>query len=64
MVLAFALGRALPIALGAGAVGGLDRLRPLARHQRAFDILGGVALIVMGLYMLNAYFFVVPSLAG
>ena len=64
LLLAFALGRAVPIALGAGAIGWLERLRPLARYQRAFDVVGGVALIVMGLYMLNAYFFFVPALAG
>lgn len=28
------------------------------------EILGGVTLILSGLYMLNAYFFVVPVLAG
>ena len=61
---AFALGRAVPIAVGAGAVGWLEQLRPLMRLQRAFDIVGGVALVSMGLYMLNAYFFVMPALAG
>ena len=64
LLLAFALGRAVPIAMGAGAVGALEKLRPLARYQRAFDIAGGVALVVMGLYMLNAYFFFVPELAA
>ena len=63
LLLAFALGRAVPIAIGAGAMGWLEKLRPLARYQRVFDILGGATLVVMGLYMLNAYFFVVPSLA-
>ncbi len=64
LLLAFALGRAVPIALGAGAIGWLEQLRSLSRYQRAFDIVGGVTLILMGLYMLNAYFFVVPALAG
>ncbi|ODV13047.1 MAG: cytochrome C biogenesis protein [Rubrivivax sp. SCN 70-15] len=63
LLLVFALGRAIPIALGAGAIGWLERLRTLSRYQHAFDIVGGVTLILMGLYMLNAYFFVVPSLA-
>lgn len=44
-------------------MGWLERLHPLARYQRAFDIAGGVAMIRMGLYMLTAYFFVVPALA-
>ena len=60
LLLAFALGRSVPIALGAAAMGWLERLRPL-RCQRVFDISGGVVL--MGLYMLNAYFVVVPTLA-
>ena len=64
LLLAFALGRAVPIAMGAGAMGVLEKLRPLARYQRAFDIGGGVALVLMGLYMLNAYFFFVPALAA
>ena len=64
LLLAFALGRAVPVAMGAGAMGWLERLRPLARYQRAFDVAGGVAMILTGLYMLNAYFFVLPQLAG
>jgi cytochrome c-type biogenesis protein len=64
LLLAFGLGRAVPIAIGAGAMGWLERLRPLSHYQRVFDIAGGVTLILMGLYMLNAYFFVVPALAG
>ena len=64
LLLTFALGRAVPIALGAGAMGWLEQLRPLARYQHAFDIVGGLALVLMGLYMLNAYFFFVPALAG
>lgn len=62
LLLAFALGRAVPIALGAGAMGWLEQ--PLARYQHGFDIVGGVALVLTGLYMLNAYFFFVPALAG
>jgi hypothetical protein len=34
------------------------------RSQRAFDIIGGGVLVLMGLYMLNAYFFVIPKLVG
>ncbi|WP_338496804.1 cytochrome c biogenesis CcdA family protein [Delftia tsuruhatensis] len=63
LLLAFALGRAVPIAIGASAMGWLEKLRPLARYQRAFDIVGGIALVLMGLYMLNAQFFWIPELA-
>jgi cytochrome c-type biogenesis protein len=64
LLLAFALGRSVPIALGAGAVGWLESLKPLARYQHAFEIAGSAVLIATGLYMLNAFFIVVPALAG
>lgn len=64
LLLAFALGRSIPIALGAWTIGWLENLQPLARYQRAFDIVGGIVLISVGLYMLNAFFFLIPALAG
>jgi cytochrome c-type biogenesis protein len=64
LLLASAIGRAIPIMLGAVAVGWLENLHVLSRSQRAFDIGGGIVLMVMGLYMLNAYFFWVPELAA
>lgn len=60
---AFALGRAVPILLGALAVGWLESLSVLEKYQKAFEIAGGVLLMLSGLYMLNAYFIIVPSLA-
>ena len=63
LLLAFAIGRAVPILLGGWAVGALEAMKPLARYQRAFEILGGVVLMLMGLYMLNAFFLVIPELA-
>jgi cytochrome c-type biogenesis protein len=64
LLLAFALGRAVPVALGSFAVGWLEGLRGLASYRRAFEILGGVTLVAAGLYMLNAYFFWIPELAA
>ena len=64
LLFAFAIGRAVPVILGAWAMGALESLTPLSRSQKLFEILGGVTLILSGLYMLNAYFFVVPALAG
>ena len=64
ILLAFALGRAVPIGLGAWGMGWLETLKPLAPFQRAFDVVGGVLLVLAGLYMLNAYFFFIPELAG
>lgn len=65
LLLAFALGRAIPIPiiLGAVAVGWLQSLRGLAHYQKAFEVIGALLLIMAGLYMLNAYFLVIPSLA-
>lgn len=64
LLLAFALGRAIPIILGAAAMGWLEGLSILQRYQKAFEMAGAVVLVIAGLYMLNAYFFVIPSLAA
>jgi cytochrome c-type biogenesis protein len=63
LLLAFSLGRAIPIALGAWAAGWFENLSVLGKYQKSFEIAGAVVLIASGLYMLNAYFFWVPSLA-
>jgi len=64
LLLAFALGRAIPVLLGAIAVGWLENLSGIRRFHKAFEVIGGVLLILSGLYMLNAYFVVVPELAA
>lgn len=64
LLLAFAIGRTIPVLLGAWAIGWLESLKGLSRSQRWFEIVGGVVLVLSGLYMLNAYFFVIPELAG
>ena len=63
LLLAFAIGRALPILLGGWAVGALEAMKPLGRHHRAFETAGGIVLVLMGLYMLNAFFLLIPELA-
>jgi len=63
LLLAFALGRAVPIAIGAFAVSWLENLQSLSPYRRAFEIAGGLAPIAMGFYMLNAVLFWVPALA-
>lgn len=63
LLLAFSLGRAIPIALGAWAVGWLENLTFLTKYQKGLEIAGAVTLIASGFYMLNAYFFWIPSLA-
>lgn len=63
LLTSFAFGRAVPIIMGAVAVGWLESLKALSRSQKAFEIAGGLILILAGLYMLNAYFIVIPALA-
>lgn len=63
MLLAFALGRAVPIAVGAFTIGTLESRPSFTKYLRFADKVGGLVLIVMGLYMLNTYLFIVPALA-
>ncbi len=63
LLFAFAVGRAVPVILGAAAVGWLESLAVLQRYQRAFEVAGAITLVLAGLYMLNAYFIVIPALA-
>ncbi|MFH1343399.1 MAG: cytochrome c biogenesis protein CcdA [Pseudomonadota bacterium] len=63
LLLAFALGRAVPVAIGAFAIGWLENLKHFARYRQGFEIAGGVLLIAMGVYMLNAVYIWIPELA-
>lgn len=63
LLLAFALGRAVPIAIGAFAISWLEHLEGFSRYRRIFEIAGAIILIAMGLYLLNATLFLVPALA-
>ena len=58
LLLAFAVGRSLPVIIGAWSMGWIESLQLLSRHQKAFEITAGVTLILTGLYMLNEYFFI------
>lgn len=64
LLLAFAFGRAVPILIEAVTIAWLENFRILGRYQKAFEVVGAVVLILAGLYMLNAYLFVIPVLAG
>ncbi|MFW2438120.1 MAG: cytochrome c biogenesis CcdA family protein [Arenicellales bacterium] len=59
LLLAFALGRSIPIMLGAWSMGWLESLHMLSKHQKALEITAGIVLILTGLYLLNEYFFIV-----
>jgi cytochrome c-type biogenesis protein len=59
LLFAFALGRSIPVLLGAWSMGWLESLQVVARHHHVFEIIGGLTLIFMGLYMLNEYLFII-----
>jgi len=59
LLLAFALGRSIPIILGAWSMGWLESLTILSHHQKVLEIIAGFVLVLTGLYMLNEYFFIV-----
>ena len=64
LLLAFALGRAVPILIGAFAIGWLKQAAAVDRFRRPFEIVSGLTMVLAGLYMLNAYFIWVPDLAA
>ncbi len=59
LLLAFALGRSVPIILGAWSMGWLESLQILSRQQKTLEVVAGITLIVTGLYLLNEYFFII-----
>lgn len=63
LLLVFAIGRAIPVAASAWAVGWAKGHPKLAAYRQVFETAGGLVLVASGLYMLNAYFFWVPALA-
>ncbi len=59
LLLAFGLGRCVPILVGAWGFGWLESVIPMARYHRIVEAAGGVTLILTGLYLLNQYFFII-----
>jgi len=59
LLLAFGLGRSVPILVGAWGFGWLKSVIPLARYHRMIEAAGGVTLILTGLYLLNQYFLII-----
>ena len=58
LLLAFAVGRSVPVLLGAVSMGYLEALKPLSAWQHWFEWLGGTTMILAGLYLLNEYFLI------
>jgi len=57
LLFAFALGRSIPVILGAWSMGWLESLTVISRHQKMLETIAGVVLMLTGLYLLNEYFF-------
>ncbi len=58
LLLAFALGRSIPIILGAWSIAWLESLRGFTRNQRKVEIFAGIMLILTGIYLLYEYSYV------
>lgn len=52
LLLAFAIGRAIPVALGAWSMAWLENVAKLAPLRRPFEVFGALLMILAGLYML------------
>ena len=57
LMLAFALGRVIPLAVGAVSIGWLENLKTIERWRQGFEIAGGITLMTVGVYLLNEYYF-------
>ncbi len=57
LMLAFAIGRVIPLAIGAISIGWLENLQSVGRWRRVFEMSGGITLIAVGIYLLNEYYF-------
>ncbi len=58
LLAAFALGRSVPLLVGALAVGWLERLRAATAWSRRLDLAAGLVLVATGLYMIYEAFFI------
>lgn len=57
LLLAFALGRSIPIILGAWSMGWLESLTIISRYQKVLEVFAGLVLVLTGFYLLNEYFY-------
>jgi cytochrome c-type biogenesis protein len=56
LLLSFALGRAVPIAIGAVSLGWLESLKMFTRWQNTFEVAGGLTLMAVGIYLIREYY--------
>lgn len=58
LLLFFGIGRTLPVLIGACSMGYLESLKSLSRWHHYLEKTGGILLILMGVYLLNEYYFI------
>ena len=56
LLFAFALGRSIPVAIGALGMGWLESFKVLSKHQRFFEIFAGSLLVLAGIYVIRQYY--------
>ncbi len=56
LLLAFSLGRSIPILIGAWSMNWLESLQDLSRYQKTLEKVAGSVLIITGLFLINEYF--------
>jgi cytochrome c-type biogenesis protein len=56
LMLAFAIGRVIPLTVGAISIGWLENLQSVEHWRRGFEIMGGITLMAVGVYLLNEYY--------
>lgn len=59
LLFAFALGRSVPVLLGAWSMGWLESLNIMSRYQKHLEVVAGLTLMLTGFYLLNEYFFLI-----
>jgi len=58
LLFVFGIGRTIPVLIGAFSMGYLESLKSLSRWHHWFEIIGGISLVLIGLYLLNEDFFI------
>jgi len=56
LLLAFAIGRSIPVALGALGMGWLENFKVLSKHQKFFEVFAGILLVLAGIYVIRQYY--------
>ena len=59
LLLAFGIGRTVPILIGALGMGWLESLTPIAHYHKLVEGVGGITFIITGMYLINEYLVII-----